>query len=72
MDCATPGLSPSPRLFFLYLSACSPYPPSPCLPAESTNDRLLHFSVFSMACLLVLGVWQVLYLKRYFRQKKLI
>eukprot|EP00054_Salpingoeca_dolichothecata_P006979 m.40844 g.40844 ORF g.40844 m.40844 type:complete len:207 (+) comp16790_c0_seq1:39-659(+) len=39
---------------------------------ESTNERLLQFSIFSMVCLLVLAVWQVLYLKRYFKQKKLI
>eukprot|EP00053_Salpingoeca_punica_P001095 m.31940 g.31940 ORF g.31940 m.31940 type:complete len:207 (-) comp10810_c0_seq1:241-861(-) len=39
---------------------------------ESTNSRLLNFSIFSMVCLLVLALWQVLYLKRYFKQKKLI
>ncbi len=46
--------------------------PHVLLCAESTNERLLHFSIFSMVCLLVLAVWQVLYLKRYFKQKKLI
>jgi hypothetical protein len=40
--------------------------------AESTNERLLMFSLISMGALLALAVWQVLYLKRYFRQKKLI
>eukprot|EP00039_Didymoeca_costata_P024999 m.12097 g.12097 ORF g.12097 m.12097 type:complete len:211 (-) comp4584_c0_seq2:1120-1752(-) len=39
---------------------------------ESTNERMLYFSIFSMLCLLGLAVWQVLYLKRYFKQKKLI
>ena len=39
---------------------------------ESTNQRLLHFSVFSTICLVALAVLQVLYLKRYFKQKKLI
>ena len=40
--------------------------------AESTNERVLQFSVFSMICLVVLAVWQVLYLKRYFKSKKLL
>eukprot|EP00048_Salpingoeca_helianthica_P014999 m.224565 g.224565 ORF g.224565 m.224565 type:complete len:208 (-) comp16498_c0_seq1:125-748(-) len=39
---------------------------------ESTNQRLLHFSVFSMVCLFALAAIQVVYLKRYFKQKKLI
>lgn len=39
---------------------------------ESTNERMLHFSILSMICLLALAVWQVMYLKRYFKQKKLI
>eukprot|EP00042_Codosiga_hollandica_P018391 m.53940 g.53940 ORF g.53940 m.53940 type:complete len:207 (-) comp48671_c0_seq2:85-705(-) len=39
---------------------------------ESTNERLLLFSLISMGALLALAIWQVLYLKRYFRQKKLI
>lgn len=39
---------------------------------ESTNERMLHFSIFSMVCLLGLAVWQVLYLKQYFKKKKLI
>jgi hypothetical protein len=39
---------------------------------ESTNERMLHFSIFSMVCLLGLAVWQVMYLKQYFKQKKLI
>lgn len=42
------------------------------LSLESTNERLLLFSLISMGALLALAVWQVLYLKRYFRQKKLI
>ncbi|KAF2904776.1 hypothetical protein ILUMI_01401 [Ignelater luminosus] len=39
---------------------------------ESTNSRVLYFSIFSMACLLGLATWQVLYLRRYFKAKKLI
>lgn len=39
---------------------------------ESTNNRVLFFSLFSMFCLLVLATWQVLYLRRYFKAKKLI
>eukprot|EP00047_Mylnosiga_fluctuans_P002297 m.223971 g.223971 ORF g.223971 m.223971 type:complete len:207 (-) comp11012_c0_seq1:46-666(-) len=39
---------------------------------ESTNQRLLHFSIFSTICLIALAILQVMYLKRYFKQKKLI
>ncbi|XP_018335761.1 transmembrane emp24 domain-containing protein bai [Agrilus planipennis] len=39
---------------------------------ESTNSRVLYFSIFSMFCLLGLATWQVLYLRRYFKAKKLI
>jgi hypothetical protein len=39
---------------------------------ESTNTRVLYFSIFSMLCLLCLAAWQVLYLRRYFKAKKLI
>lgn len=39
---------------------------------ESTNSRVLYFSIFSMCCLLGLATWQVLYLRRYFKTKKLI
>ncbi|PAA55201.1 hypothetical protein BOX15_Mlig008263g2 [Macrostomum lignano] len=39
---------------------------------ESTHSRVLYFSVFSMLCLLGLATWQVLYLRRYFKAKKLI
>lgn len=39
---------------------------------ESTNNRVLYFSIFSMLCLLGLATWQVLYLRRYFKAKKLI
>ncbi|XP_059610993.1 transmembrane emp24 domain-containing protein bai [Phlebotomus argentipes] len=39
---------------------------------ESTNNRVLFFSIFSMCCLLGLATWQVLYLRRYFKAKKLI
>ncbi|XP_072031367.1 transmembrane emp24 domain-containing protein 10-like isoform X1 [Amphiura filiformis] len=39
---------------------------------ESTNSRVLYFSIFSMVCLLSLATWQVFYLRRYFKSKKLI
>ncbi|KAK2149992.1 hypothetical protein LSH36_427g00022 [Paralvinella palmiformis] len=39
---------------------------------ESTHSRVLYFSIFSMGCLLALATWQVLYLRRYFKAKKLI
>lgn len=39
---------------------------------ESTHSRVLYFSIFSMLCLLGLATWQVLYLRRYFKSKKLI
>jgi len=39
---------------------------------ESTNSRVLYFSVFSMCCLIALATWQVLYLRRFFKAKKLI
>jgi len=39
---------------------------------ESTNNKVLYFSIFSMGCLMTLAIWQVLYLRRYFKAKKLI
>jgi len=39
---------------------------------ESTHSRVLYFSIFSMLCLFGLAIWQVLYLRRYFKSKKLI
>ncbi|CAD5225211.1 unnamed protein product [Bursaphelenchus okinawaensis] len=39
---------------------------------ESTNTRVLYLSVFSMLCLLTLATWQIMYLRRYFKAKKLI
>ncbi|KAI5094498.1 transmembrane emp24 domain-containing protein 10 isoform 1 precursor, partial [Silurus meridionalis] len=39
---------------------------------ESTNMRVLYFSVFSMCCLVGLATWQVFYLRRFFKAKKLI
>ncbi|CAG5133733.1 unnamed protein product [Candidula unifasciata] len=39
---------------------------------ESTHSRVMYFSIFSMFCLLGLATWQVLYLRRYFKAKKLI
>lgn len=39
---------------------------------ESTNSRVLYFSLFSMCCLVGLATWQVLYLRCFFKAKKLI
>lgn len=39
---------------------------------ESTNKRVFYFSLFSMICVIVLATWQVFYLRRYFKAKKLI
>jgi len=39
---------------------------------ESTNSRVLYFSIFSMLCLMGLATWQVYYLRRFFIAKKLI
>lgn len=39
---------------------------------ESTNSRVLWFSFLSIVVLLGMGVWQVLYLKKFFKSKKLI
>ncbi|XP_056151817.1 transmembrane emp24 domain-containing protein 10-like [Lampris incognitus] len=39
---------------------------------ESTNTRVLYFSVFSMCCLTGLATWQIFYLRRFFKAKKLI
>ncbi|GAA6213661.1 transmembrane emp24 domain-containing protein 10 [Lates japonicus] len=38
----------------------------------STNTRVLLFSIISMCCLTALATWQVFYLKRFFKAKKLI
>jgi len=38
----------------------------------STNSRVLYFSIFSMSCLIFLATWQIFYLKKYFKNKKLI
>jgi hypothetical protein len=40
--------------------------------AESTNDKMLWFSIFSMCCLVFLAVGQVCHLKTFFKKKKLI
>ncbi|XP_050522757.1 transmembrane emp24 domain-containing protein bai-like [Daktulosphaira vitifoliae] len=39
---------------------------------ESTSKRVHWFSMFSIFCLIGLSVWQILYLRRYFKAKKLI
>lgn len=39
---------------------------------ESTSRRVHWFSMFSIICLFGLSVWQILYLRRYFKAKKLI
>lgn len=39
---------------------------------ESTNDRIKWFSTLSLFTLFSLGTWQILYLRRYFKRKRLI
>ncbi|CAI9591712.1 unnamed protein product [Staurois parvus] len=39
---------------------------------ESTSQRVLYFSTFSMFCLVALATWQVFYLRKFFKSKKLI
>lgn len=39
---------------------------------ESTHNRVLCFSILSMLILIGFACWQVLYLRRYFKSKKLI
>ena len=39
---------------------------------ESTNNRVFYLSLFSMSCLAALALWQILYLKKFFKSKKLI
>ena len=46
--------------------------PPPPRRSESTNTRVLYFSIFSMCCLIGLATWQVFYLRRFFKAKKLI
>ena len=43
-----------------------------CFFSESTHSRVLYFSIFSMCCLMGLATWQVVYLRRFFKAKKLI
>ncbi|KAF9342959.1 vesicle coat component, partial [Mortierella sp. AD094] len=39
---------------------------------ESTNARVKFFSTLTMCVLVVLGLWQIFYLKQFFRKKRLI
>lgn len=39
---------------------------------ESTNARVMWFSMFSVAILAGLGLWQIWYLRSYFRSRKMI
>ncbi|KAG2236907.1 hypothetical protein INT48_002720 [Thamnidium elegans] len=39
---------------------------------ESTNERVKWFSVISLFTLFGLGTWQILYLRRFFKRKRLI
>ncbi|KAK1154917.1 transmembrane emp24 domain-containing protein 10-like [Acipenser oxyrinchus oxyrinchus] len=39
---------------------------------ESTSSRVLGFSLLSMLCLVSLAVWQLFYLRRFFKSKRLI
>lgn len=39
---------------------------------ESTNERVKWFSIVSLVTLFGLGTWQILYLRRFFKRKRLI
>jgi hypothetical protein len=39
---------------------------------ESTNERVKWFALGTMGMLVALGVWQIVYLRAYFRSKHLI
>lgn len=39
---------------------------------ESTNERVKWFGIGTMGMLIALGVWQIIYLRAYFRSKHLI
>lgn len=39
---------------------------------ESTNERVKWFAIGTMGMLVALGVWQIVYLRAYFRSKHLI
>lgn len=39
---------------------------------ESTNDRVKYFSILVIVALVGLGVWQILYLRHYFKVKHII
>ncbi|KAI8335959.1 emp24/gp25L/p24 family/GOLD-domain-containing protein [Chlamydoabsidia padenii] len=39
---------------------------------ESTNERVKWFSLLSLFTLISLGIWQILYLRSFFRRKRLI
>lgn len=39
---------------------------------ESTNERVKWFALGTMAMLVLLGGWQIVYLRAYFRSKHLI
>lgn len=62
------GMLPSYRAFYDVKLPCDGFL---CV-SESTNTRVLYFSIFSMCCLIGLATWQVFYLRRFFKAKKLI
>jgi hypothetical protein len=39
---------------------------------ESTNERVKWFSIFAVVVLVCSGIWQIFYLKKFFKSKKLI
>lgn len=40
--------------------------------SEATNARVFYFSICSLCCVVGLSVWQAIYLRTYFKAKKLI
>lgn len=46
--------------------------PTPHTHAETTDSRIQWFSIFSIVILLAVATWQVVFLKQFFRSKKLL
>lgn len=54
------------------LDATTPTPTTPTPTTESTNSRVLWYSVFTIVVLLTLGATQLFILRRDFKNKKII
>ena len=61
-------LNPGPDRLVAVLVSSHPFP----LPADITTSRIQSFSIFSIAILMAVSLWQIHYLKSFFRAKKLL